>query len=255
MRLLPLAVAPLLLAAAHSQDAPSPELQAQLRKLTSTAQTLQHDLPNIACKQSATSQRLREGKVKKEVAFEADLTVVRDQRGELAEHVKYTTVDGKPTTSQQVKMPVFIEGGLDESFFFFLPQLLPCFTFSGDAHRIDYTSVDAFSEERCRVGRGTRGFAIFDDAGNMTHIERSTPSDAARRTHVSAYSSYDLQMTALGAMFYPLSVKVVADIPDGKDILRFTSTYAACRLFQGSLNILPGVVVVPDAPTDAAPHP
>lgn len=236
----------------RAQDAPEPV--EQLGRLRATALALQRDLPNISCHQAAVSERLRGEKTKKRVEFEADLTVVRTPRGELSERSRITVVDGKPWTKTSLKMPLFLVGGVDEAFIFFLPRFQQCFVFRGDARRIDWVSVDAISEDACNVGRGSVGFALLDEAGTVTHLERRTPADAAVRTHVSAFSAYDLKLTTLGNKTYPLSTRVTADIPDGKDTRRFTSEYSDCRLYQGSVTIVPGVTVVPDeAPPE--PHP
>jgi hypothetical protein len=101
-----------------------------------------------------------------------------------------------------------------------------------------------------------QGFVLFDEAGNVTHLERQVPPELARQVHIVDFATTDIVPTELDGKMYPLPAKVVAEVPKDGEVLHFEATYTGCRLFKATSTILPGVAPVSDnAPDPATSHP
>jgi hypothetical protein len=231
------------------------DLQAQLKRLAATAESLQHDLPSFSCRENGLSQVVKKGKVKTQVQFAGDLRVQRGPDGRLHERLQTTEVNGKPLSGNTFKRPIFVEGGFDESLDYFLPAEQGCFHFVGSAGRVDFQSPPgSFDRPACVDMGAPNGFVLLDSADRVTHIERTVPSEYANQVSVVDFSGIDFIWTELDGTMYPLSAKMVAEVPKGDETLHFEATYSGCHLFKATSTVLPGATPVTDD-TPALPHP
>ena len=198
------------------------------------------------------SQALKKGKVKAQVRFVATVRVERAAAGRLGEELKVSEVNGKAFQGK-FEPPFMVRGGFGEALFFFLPGTQACFQYSlssGQSQgRIDFMSPPGtFDRPQCTHTGAPDGFALLDDAGNVTHLERKAPHEFAQQVHVVDSTAMDFVATELDGKVYPLTAKMVADEPKEDGVtLHFEATYAACHLFKATSRILPGETVVPDA--------
>jgi hypothetical protein len=236
--------------AAGAQDGQATALEAELKQLGAAALSLQRDLPSFTCTETGLSQALKKGKVKAQVRFVAEVRVERAAGGRLDEELQVSEVDGK-RPRDRFDPPFMVGGGFGESLFFFLPTTQACFHYSLSAGRIDFESPPGtFDRPQCTNTGAPKGFALLDDAGNATHLERQVPHEYAEQVHVVDFTAIDFVATELDGKVYPLTAKMVADEPkeDGVTV-HFEATYTGCHLFKATSRILPGETVVPDAGT------
>ena len=222
-------------------------LQAELEQLGAQAQSLQNDLPSFTCKETGLSQELKKGKVKEQVRFVADLRVERAAGGRLDEQLEVTEVNGKPYTRGKFEPPFMVKGGFGESLFFFLPGTQACFQYSMGVGRIDFASPPGtFDRPQCTNTGAPSGFALLDQVGNATHLERRVDPEFAGQVHVVDFTAIDFVPTELDGKVYPLTAKMVADVPKEDGVtLHFEAMYTGCHLFKATSRILPGESVVP----------
>jgi hypothetical protein len=239
-------------------------LQTELTKLAADAVLLHTDLPGFACTETALSQAIKENKrnpkknkVTERVQFVANVRAERAGDGRLHESLDVTEVNGKPPSGHGFNPPMMVEGGFDQSLDFFLPERQTCFHFTLSNGRIDFVSPPGtFDRPQCGETGAPNGFALLDDAGNVSHMERQVPPELARQVHIVDFASADIVPTELDGKMYPLPAKVVAEVPKDGVVLHFEATYAGCHLFKVTSRILPGTAPVSDnAPDPATSHP
>jgi hypothetical protein len=241
--------------AAGAQDGQATALEAELKQLGAAALSLQRDLPSFTCTETGLSQALKKGKVKEQVRFVAEVRVERAAGGRLDEELEVTGVNGKPPRGR-FDPPFMVGGGFGESLFFFLPTTQACFHYSLSAGRIDFESPPGtFDRPQCTNTGAPDGFVLLDDAGNATHLERQVPHEYAEQVHVVDFTAIDFVATELDGKVYPLTAKMVADVPkEGGVTFHFEATYTGCHLFKATSRILPGVTPAPES-DPAVPHP
>lgn len=251
MRLVGMALLVACAAAAQGQATQDSQtaLQDELEKLGAAAQSLQRDLPSFECTETGLSQALKKGKVKEQVRFVATVRVKRAE-GRLDEELAVTEVNGKPPRDR-FDPPFMVGGGFGEALFFFLPETQACFQYTLSAGRIDFVSPPGtFDRPQCRHTGAPDGFALLDDAGNATHLERQVPHEFAEQMHVVDSTAIDFVTTELDGKMYPLTAKMVADEPKEDGVtLHFEARYTGCHLFKATSRILPGDTVVPEPGT------
>jgi len=241
-------VAPVQEAAPAKAAAPVLTLQAELGRLGAEAESLHKDLPNFACKETAVSQILKKKKVKTEVRFSADLRVRRGN-GRSDETSHYTEVNGKPFEGVEPRAPFMVEGGFDQALDYFRPFTQRCYVYTLKPGRVDFESTPRSSEDPVCEGRGSsRGFALLNDDGGVTHVERTVDDADATRFGLVQFAAVDLMPVELNGKTYQLSSKMVAEVPKGDYTEHFEATYSTCHLFKATITIRPGSNVVPDEP-------
>jgi len=179
----------------------------------------------------------------------------RSADGRLHESLDVTEVNGKPYNWRRFNPPMMVEGGFDQSLDFFLPERQACFHFTLSEGRIDFVSPPGtFDRKQCGEMGAPAGFALFDEAGNVTHLERQVPPENALQAHLVNFTAIDFVPTELGGTVYPLPAKMVAEVPKDGETLHFEATYAACHLFKAISKVLPGTAPVSES-TPLASHP
>lgn len=230
--------------AALAQSAATPPadtLPAQLHRLAIAAEDLRNHLPSFACTESFVSQELRNGKVHMQVAASGDLRVQPGPSGKLAEHFTVTQVNGRPSTSTTLRMPMFVTGGFQNALDLFDPGNQACFDFTASTNRIDFSSSPN-PTPACKEHSDTSGFVLLDAAGKPRHLEHRIPIDIARQRHAVPVGTIDLTPTDLGGATFYLSTHVVADIPKAdseNSSYHWEATYTSCRLYMATVKILP----------------
>lgn len=218
---------------------PQLDLKAILIRLGEQAAALEQSLPSFGCTETAISEELRKNKVIRRVDFTALLRVRRSADGSLNESTEYATVNGKPFTGGGFTMPAFSEGGFRHALGYFSPDRQSCFRYTLTPGRIDFESaLEGALRSVCR-SRGTRGFALLDADGNVTHVERSVSLEASAAFHLSPFAAIDLAPVTLNGTAYQLSHHLLAERPNGKSIDRFEADYTDCRLYISTVTIGP----------------
>jgi hypothetical protein len=243
-------------------ESQTPALQDELKKLAADAALLHTDLPGFACTETAVSQAIKENKrnpkknkVTERVQFVAEVRAERSADGRLHESLDVTEVNGKPYNWRRFNPPMMVEGGFDQSLDFFLPERQACFHFTLSESRIDFVSQPgSFNLAACGEMGAPHGFVLFDEADNVSHLERQVPPELARQVHIADFATIDIVPTELDGKVYPLPAKVMAEVPKDGEVLHFEATYTACRLFKATSRILPGTAPVPES-SPSASHP
>jgi hypothetical protein len=229
-------------------------LQVRLAKLAAASLDLQKHLPNFACKESLISQELHGSKVKREVRASGELRVVQDGMGKPIEHFQATERNGQTITPDRLRAPIYVSGGFANVLDYFEADMQACFRYSVSGNRVDFESSPDVHTTLCDHHSETRGFAMFNDDDDITHLERTVPYELARQRNAVPFVSIDLSRVELGGSSFLLSTHVVAEIPMAKDNLRWEANYSECRLFSVSVTIGPATPADPDHDGSGAGH-
>lgn len=230
--------------------AQSPDLDALMRKAADQAATLDRSLPSFTCKRAGTSELIKasSGKVEKHVPFTGEVRALR--RGDaLDEKITYTSVNGKPSRKQG-DAPYDVLQSFTGALRYVAADEQGCYRFTlgapQDGHiRVDFTATRPF-QPRCENVPGTAGYALFDDEGNITHIERTIPEALAAEADLVPFGAVDLAPVVLDGKTYRLVSRLQSERQDGKDLRRLDVAYTDCKLFHANVTLLPGEDIVPD---------
>jgi hypothetical protein len=226
-------------------------LERELQRLGVEAEALDRSLPSLTCQESALSERIDRGKVKRHVAFTASMRAVRTPGGPLHESFTLTTVNGKPYSGKGMALPYYTAGGFDSAMVYFMPAHRACYHYSLSEGRIGFeTAPDAETLAQCR-NDGLHGFALIDTDGNVTHLERTVSAEATRDFHLVPFAAIDFAPVELNGHVFGLSSHLVSEYPEGDSKGRFEATYFDCKLFSVSVTIGPAA---PVDPVDALPQ-
>lgn len=232
--------------AAAQSNPGSTELRQTLDRLGALAESLQHSLPSLTCVETGISEALRKGKVKRHVAFVANLRAIRNPGAGLHESFTLTQINGKPYTKPGYAFPYFAGEGFESATIYFWPRQQPCYLYTLSPGRIDFQTIpDAASHPPCRA-EGVRGFALLDAAGNVTHVERTVPQSSTRDFHLAPYAAIDLAPVELNGHSYQLARHIVSETYHEDITGHFEATYSNCQLYTASVTILPPTQIVPD---------
>ncbi len=222
----------------HAQQTQAADLKSLLIRLGDEARSLEQSLPSFGCTETAISQELRKDKVIRRVDFTALLRVRRAADGTLSESTEYATVNGKAFTGGGFTMPAYSEGGFRHALGYFAPQQQPCYRYTLTPGRINFETAPGPLLPTCRSA-GTKGFALLDADGDVTHVERHVTGEAATAFHLSPFASIDLAPVTLNGTTYRLSHHLIAERPNGKSLDRFEADYTGCRLYTSTVTIGP----------------
>jgi hypothetical protein len=245
-----------------TQGGKPPTQQEELKKLAASAALLHTDLPGFACTETAMSQAIKENKrnpqknkVTAQVQFVAEVRAERGEDGRLDESLTLNQVDGKLASGGRFDPPIMVDGGFDQSLDFFLPERQSCFNFTLSNSRIDFVSPPGtFDRKQCGEMGAPHGVALFDAAGNVTHVERQVPAENAQQAHLVNFTAIDFVPTELGGTVYALPAKMVSEVQKNGETLHFEATYSGCHLFKAISTILPGSAPEPES-SPAPSHP
>jgi len=237
-------VSPSGLLAAQQPGQPSP-LESALQRLGEQAVLLQRSLPSLTCMESVVSQEFRHNMVARSVDFTAQLRAVRDNDGEIRESYEFKTLRGQPFTASGFVMPIYVTGGFTRALRYFAPDQQACYRYKIKGNRIDFeTAPDA--PEACHT-RSTAGFALLDEHGGITHLERRLADRYAVEYHQVPFAALELTPLTLNGVTYPMTRHLYAEEPNNGSIDRFEAEYTDCKLFTATVTIGPAVEA-PDTP-------
>jgi hypothetical protein len=222
-------------------------LERALRRLGEQAVLLQRSLPSLTCMESVVSQEFRHKMAARGVDFTASLRAVRGNDGDIRESYEVKTLRGQPFTGGGLVMPIYVAGGFTRALRYFSPDQQPCYQYSLNGNRIDFTTAVS-PPEGCRT-RGIKGFALLNDAGDITHLERRVAGRYAKEYHLVPLAVLDFTPLPLNDVTYLMTRHLYAEEPNGGSIDRFEADYSDCKLFSATVTIGPAV----EAPETPAP--
>jgi hypothetical protein len=225
--------------------AQQPTVESALAKLGDEAVALDRSLPSFQCLQAASSEEVergrhgQDGKVLRRVEFTANLRVRRGDDGKLAESAEFLTVDGRPYSANGLAMPAYARGGFLQPMSYFLPDQQHCYIYALHGNRIDFEAAHGAAKMADCRSAGTRGFALLDGAGEVTHIERRVGSEGVAAYGLIPFAAVELTPVALHGQSYQLSSALTSERPNGRLVDRFEARYTGCRLFTATVTIGP----------------
>lgn len=225
-------------AALRAQAGASPQLASVLDHAAAQAGDLLQSLPSFTCNVTGHTDVSHNGKPESSTSFQGTIRAQRSPRdGNIVETTTFTNVDGKPFVETK-HHPYFVHGGFTEVLTYVAGPRQACSDFRLQGHRVDFAAKEP-PVPGCEEWRGLHGFFTVDDAGNITHIERTLP---ARDTMdlIVPFAAVDLAAVDLKGTTYRLAAHIVSDNVE-EDITRhFDATYSGCKLFTTEIKILPG---------------
>jgi len=248
-----IAAAPCLLAAQKPAQ-PTP-LESVLQRLGEQAVLLQRSLPSLTCMESVVSQELKKKRVLRSVDFTASLRAVRVEdgpgegtgEGSIRETYEFKTLRGGPFNYGGFVMPTYVTGGFTRALRYFSPDQQPCYRYKLKGNRIDFETAPNLPEA-CHT-RGTSGFALLDERGDIMHLERHVAGRYAVEYHQVPYATLDLLPLTLNGVTFLMTRRLVSEEPKGGLIDRFEAEYTDCKLFTATVTLGPAV----EAPDASAP--
>jgi hypothetical protein len=231
---------------AASLHAQQNDLATVLARLGEQAERIEQSLPSFACQQSAASDEVRKGKVQRHVEFTANLRVVRDGVGVLTESAEFLTVNGQPFTTQGFSMPAYSQGGFRQAMTYFLPDQQACYRYTLSPGRLEFEGAPGSATRSGCRSAGTRGFALLDANGDITHLERRANVQGVIAYHLVPFAAVDLVPVVLKGETFRLSSHLVSERQNGPFVDRFETTYSHCRLFAATVTIGPASETTPE---------
>lgn len=217
-----------------STTASSTALTEELRRLGTSTNELMTSMPSFTCDETASSQELRDGKLSHPVKMAGVVRAVR-QPGALTERYDYK--HDHLFLFLPKMPPLFVSGGFATALGYFLPSAQECYRYSLSGNRVDFIARSEAATPRACEERGLKGFALLDASGNVSHIERTLPSDIAKRLKLAAFASVDLAPVSLDGRMYQLSQHIIAEMPVGNATGRFEATYTHCHRFSATVTL------------------
>ncbi len=239
---------------------PDTRLKIVLERAAAAGAALRSSLPSFACKEEVVSQLLegRKAKVKRGVAFTAELRVERRADDELHETFEPSSWADILAQSHGTGIPYYVRGGFQGALDYFAPVKAACYRFSmqpQDLNRIDFVAAPDAPADRCKGEAGLTGFALLDALSDVIHIERSVPEQPSGSQRLAPFAAIDLAPVTLNGKTYRLSTHVTSDSLRGGMRGHFEASYTGCKLFHASITIQSVEGAVPGVVPDAAGAP
>lgn len=221
------------------QDPTTSTLQQELQRLGVAASALERSLPSFTCQETVVSQRLQGKKLQQQANFTATIRAKRAADGTLAESYQPTTLNGKPLSGSGFGLPVYVAGGFDRAMIYFLPSLQPCYRYQLSPGRIDFETIPHHASPLSCEYEDTRGFALLDATGNITHLERRISPKSAIHLRLAPFAAFDFADIHLSGRTYRLAHHMQAEVAQNGSVGRFDATYTDCHLFTATVTIGP----------------
>jgi hypothetical protein len=234
--------------ASRGQTAAAPDPDARLKTVLDRAAAagaeLRSSLPSFACKEQVVSQQLegRKAKVKRGVAFTAELRVERRVDGTLRETFEPASWADILAQSHGTGIPYYVSGGFQHALDYFDPAMAACYRFSmkpQGPNRIDFVAAPDAPTDRCKGEAGLTGFALLDPSGDVIHVERRVPEQVSGSQRLAPFAAIDLAPVTLNGKTYRLSTRVTSDSLRGGARGHFEASYTGCKLFHAMMTIEP----------------
>ena len=225
-----------------------------LSRVEANTEQYKATVPSFFCDEHITSQELRDGKLKHETSVEALFRVARSpsSNNTLEESREVKTINGKPSSSEKLNMPISFSGGFSGALAKFLSaDRRECFDYQPDpspaspgTEAFTFTAREATAKQSACVSvqPGTTGkFTVDSATAQVTHIERTAPYSVGKNNTVLSTASVDFAPIALnGRSFWLPSTVIAFTIETPKtSAFRFTAKYNNYHRFAASSTILP----------------
>jgi hypothetical protein len=248
-----------LLACSIAVTAQTPQLDPALDKLLSRveANTEQYkaSVPSFVCDEHIVSQELSDGKLKHETTVDGLFRVTRptSQGGTLDESREVKAIDGRPSSSKKINMPISFSGGFSGALAKYLSaERRQCFDYEPGLSRLTPPGTAAFTfsargaalkEPACAsIQPGTIGKFVVDTAtAQVTQIEREVPYPVGKDQSVIGTASVEFASIILGdkAFWLPTAISASTSETPKTHAFRFTARYSNYHRFSASSTILP----------------
>ncbi len=221
---------------------PEARLKMVLERAAAAGAALRSSLPSFACKEEVVSQLLegRKPKVKRGVAFTAELRVERRADGELHETFEPASWADILAQSHGTGIPYYVQGGFQGALDYFALAKAVCYRFSMQPQtpdRIDFVAAPDAPADLCKGEAGLTGFALLDPAGDVIHVERRVPEEPSATSRLAPFAAIDLAPVTLNGTTYRLSTRVVSESLHDGVRGHFEASYTGCRLFHAQMTI------------------
>lgn len=230
---------------AWSQQAAPDNLDETLKRLGDSAKELQHSLPSFTCEETGLSEWHFRGRTGDHDIFTATLRAKRTSEGTLSESYQLTHLNGRPFSSGEFTFPYYVSGGFERAMRYFLPEQQVCYRYSLSNNRLTFEPApDVATHAEC-VNSGLQGMALLDENGDILHLERRVPQQAAKQFNLAPFASIDFAPVVLNGKTFRLSSHMSSEMIQGEFVMHFEATYSDCRLFTATVKIVPANEVDP----------
>lgn len=234
---------------------PPPALDQILSRVEANTEQYKATVPSFFCDEHISSQELRDGKPKHETTIEAIFRVTRSAAPSdtLEESREVKTINGEPSSTKKLNMPISFSGGFSGALAKFLSaERRQCFDYRPDPSASTSPGTEAFTfaaneaaakQPACStIQPGTTGRFVVDSATmQVTHIERTVPNPIGRDQSVLGTAAVDFAPVTLnGKSFWlPSTVTAFTAETPKTSAFRFTAKYSNYHRFSASSTILP----------------
>jgi hypothetical protein len=234
---------------------PTPALDQILSRIQANTEQYKATVPSFLCDEHITSQELHNGTLKHETAVEALFRVARSAApaGTLEESREVKSVNGKPSSSKKLDMPISFSGGFSGALAKFLSaDRRECFDYQADPSSPASAGTEAFTftareaaakQPACvSIQPGTTGKFVVDSVtAQVIHIERTVPHPIGKDQAVLGTAAVDFAPVTLNGRSFWLPSTVVAFTTETPktNAFRFTAKYSNYHRFAASSTILP----------------
>ncbi len=233
-------------------QAPAPTLDQLLSHVEANTEQYKATVPSFLCDEHITSQELRGGKLKHETAIDALFRVTRAGQT-LEESREVKSINGNPSRSKKLEMPISFSGGFSGALAKFLSaERRECFDYRPDrsvpaspgTESFTFTAREAAAKQPAcsTIQPGTTGRFVVDSASmQVVHIERTVPNPIGRDQSVLGTAAVDFAPVSLnGKSFWlPSTVTAFTTETPKTSAFRFTAKYSNYHRFAASSTILP----------------
>jgi hypothetical protein len=228
-----------------------------LSRIEANTEQYRASVPSFLCDEHIVSQELHDGSIKHETTIDALFRVTRStsQPGTLNESREVKAIDGRPSGSKKISMPLSFSGGFSGALEKFLSaDNRQCFEYQPDLSHPSPADTRAFTfaareaalrEPACASiqPRTTGKFVIDSATAQVTHIERTVPYSVGKDQSVLGTAAVDFAPVALnGTTFWlPFTISASTSETPKTHAFRFTAHYSNYHRFSASSTILPAV--------------
>jgi hypothetical protein len=236
-------------------QAPSTALDQLLSRVETNTEQYKATVPNFFCDEHIISQEHRDGKLKHETAIDAVFRVTRSPppSDALEESREIKAINGEPSTTKKLNMPLSFSGGFSGALAKFLSaEHRQCFDYQPDRSASVSPGTEAFTFTARQTAAklpvcssiqpGTTGRFVIDSATTqVTHIERTVPNPIGRDQSVLGTAAVDFTpITLNGKSFWlPSTITAFTTETPKTSAFHFTAKYSNYHHFAASSIILP----------------
>jgi hypothetical protein len=242
----------------------SPSLDEILSHVEARTEQYKASVPSFLCDEHILSQEFHQGQLKHETTVDALFRVTRSasQTNPLTESREIKAVNGKPSTSKKINMPISFTGGFSGALAKFLSaDHRRCFDYRPDSSAKTSPGTAAFTftaketvaaDPACAsIQPQTTGKFVVDSvAMQVTHIERTVPYPIGKDPAVLGTASVEFApFTLSGKLFWlPSTITAYTSETPKTNSFRFTASYSNYHRFSATSIILPAAPVSPTGP-------